>query len=204
MRLTSALLLWGAACSTSNARTPSPDARSTTPFPLGHSATIDVGEQKLIRVAGFDCEKREAFPGLPAQNGLVARANGIRSWHGGGPGGANWNVEDLRCVVRVSTSCERGRLEVVLRVGKAIVAQRQVEIRGTSIDVEIPLSMKSWKPHVDEPIKKVTADLPYKIAAFRAFVAMDCTAPSQMNLKNSSYRDVTDDDAFVAGFASGE
>ena len=38
----------------------------------------------------------------------------------------------------------------------------------------------------------------------RPFAAADCVAPLQANLKTSGYREVTDDDSFVAGFASGE
>ena len=52
--------------------------------------------------------------------------------------------------------------------------------------------------------KKGPLDLPYRTGVFRAVAAVDCSAPTQANLKISGYKDVTDEDAFVAGFASGE
>ena len=64
--------------------------------------------------------------------------------------------------------------------------------------------MKAWKSRLDQPSKTVTASLPYRTAAFRALVALDCASPSEVSLKNSGYTDVTDEDAFVAGFANGE
>lgn len=158
----------------------------------------------MIRIEAFDCEKREEFPGLPAPKGLVAPTNGIRSWLGGGPGGANWNVEDLRCTVRASTSCSRGRIGLVLRVGTAVVAERREEIGRGSVDFEVPLPLKSWKAGLDQPSRKVAANVPYRTAAFRALVMLECAAPSEVSLKNSAWRDVTDENALVAGFASGE
>jgi len=200
MRRASLLILL-AACSTSRAAVPAPDAGRAVPAQT--AARADAGEQRLVRVSAFDCEKKEEFPGQPAQKGPVTPANGIRSWHGGGPGGANWNVGDLRCVVRVETSCERGRVDVILRVGKATVAEKKVDAART-VDVEIPLAQKSWRQNLDDVKKKSSLDLPYRTAVFRALAAVDCAAPTQASLKVSGYRDVTDEEAFVAGFASGE
>jgi hypothetical protein len=196
MRRASALLVVVAACSISSAKTtaPPPDVGRVAP---------DASERRLIRISAFDCEKHEVFPGVQPPKGPVSRSSGIRSWQGGGPGGANWNVEDLRCVVQLSSSCERGRADLVLRVGKTVVAQRPVEVKSGSLDVEVPLSLKTWKSQRDDLVKRLTSELPYRTAGFRAFVAVECAAP-EASLKNSAYRDVSDDDAFVAGFANGE
>jgi hypothetical protein len=163
----------------------------------------DARNQRLIHIASFDCEKHETFPGRPAQRGDVTPANGIRYWHGGGPGGSNWNVEDLRCSVRATTSCTRGRVDVILRVGKAIVAERPVDLTGGQVDVEMSLAQKVWRGQVDER-SEILADTLFQTAAFRSFVALTCTSPFEATYRDSRYLDVTDDDSFVAGFASGE
>jgi hypothetical protein len=199
MRRGSALLVFAAACSTSSAAPSSPDAGRAAPVATAH----DAAEQRLVRVTAFDCEKKEEFPGLPAQKGPVTSTSGIRSWHGGGPGGANWNVGDLRCVVRVETSCDHGHVDVILRVGKVVVAERKADVART-VDVEVSVALKAWKQNLDDVKKKGVTDLPYRTAVFRALAAVDCSAPRQANLKLSGYRDVTDEDVFVAGFASGE
>jgi hypothetical protein len=202
--LVSTLLVVIAACSTSRARTASPDDGRATAAPIARVPVGNPGEHRTIRITGFDCEKRESFPRSPAQKGLIAPANGIRSWRGGGPAGANWNVEDLRCLVSASIPCERGRIELVLRVGQSLVADKRIEVTSSSIAIDIPVSSKDWKAHVDEASKRVMAGVPFQTAIFRALVALDCASPSPLSLKNSGYKTVTDEDSFVAAFASGE
>ena len=159
-------------------------------------------EPRRIHIAAFDCEKDESTARDPGPTGLVSPASGIRSWHGGGPAGAAWNADDLRCAVRITTTCTRGRIAVVLRVGRAVVAERQQEIDGAQTDLSMAVPFKSWKSAFDQPAKSL--DAPYKTAIFRATSLLTCTAPIEVNPWTAWYPSVVDEDAFVAGFAYGE
>jgi len=155
----------------------------------------------MIEVEAFDCERQQSFPGVPPQSGLVAPGAGIRGWQGGGPEGANWNVDDLRCTIRVKTTCTRGDVDIALRVGRAKVAEKKAAIGGPHVDVEIVVPLKKWKGNFDD---QKPARRRFDTAVFRAFAILSCMAPFDANWKDSDYTDVTDEDMFVAGFAYGE
>jgi hypothetical protein len=157
-------------------------------------------EPRRIHIEAFDCEKDESSPGQPGPTGLVV--NGIRIWRGGGLAGANWNADDLRCSVRVTTTCTRGQIDLLLRVGKAVVAQRKQEIAGAQADMSILVPYKTWKAHTDQPTKVL--DTPYKTAVFRATAVLTCSQPIEVNPWKAWYPSVVDDNMFVAGFAYGE
>ena len=195
MRLASfAALCALAACSTTKPA-PAPTQRE------GARPVADAVEERMIKVEAFDCERQESFPGEPRQSGLVAPGHGIRGWHAGGPDGANWNVDDLRCTVRVKTTCSRGDVDVALRVGRTKVAEKKAEITGSHVDVEIVVPFKKCKGNFDD---QKPARRRFDTAVFRAFSSLSCTAPFEASWKDSDYTDITDEDMFVAGFARGE
>lgn len=157
-------------------------------------------EPRRIHVEAFDCEKDESSPGRPGPTGQVV--NGIKVWRGGALAGANWNADDLRCTVRVTTTCTRGHIDVLLRVGKAVVAQRKQEIAGPRADMSILVPYKAWKAHADQPTKVL--DTPYNTAVFRATAVLTCSEPIDVSPWKAWYPSVVDDSMFVAGFAYGE
>jgi hypothetical protein len=169
----------------------------------GATHATSASAASLVRVRDFDCEKPLAFPDPNAKKGPIALGAGIRGWRGGGPMGANWNVYDLRCVVRAETSCTKGKASLILRVGQRVVAERDATLAG-AVEFDISVDEKTWQRGMDEPGKGPLRGQPFKTAAFRATVAVDCQAPTKASLRNSNYGDVIAEDSFTAGFASGE
>jgi hypothetical protein len=158
----------------------------------------------FVKVAAFDCAKYEVFPGERPPKGLIASQAGIRAWHGGGPNGANWNVQDLRCAVRATTTCTQGNAMLTLRVGQQTVAERVVVVADGAADFEVVLPEAAWERGYDNPAKMAALKLPFKTAAFRAQVAVECGAPVEVKPHAWRFSSVASDDMFVAGFASGE
>lgn len=175
-----------------------PDGGAST----AHASVASVAS--LVTVTGFDCEKPPAVPDPDAKHASFMLGEGIRAWRGGGPMGANWNVFDLRCVVRASTTCTKGKASLVLRVGQRVVAEREVALAGKPVAFDVDVAEKAWERGLDEAGKGPLRRQPYKTATFRAVVAIDCQGPAKASLRDSSYADVTAEDSFTAGFASGE
>lgn len=177
-----------------------PDAR-----PSGApDAAPAMGEPVFVKVEAFDCEKFEVFPGEAPSKGPIPAKGGIRAWHGGGPNGANWNVQDLRCTVRATTSCTRGWAMLTLRVGQRTVAERQVAVSKGAAVFDLVVPEAAWEKGYDTPAKAAALKLPFKTAAFRAQVAVACEAPEQIRPDRWRFPSIAAEDMFVAGFASGE
>jgi len=174
----------------------------------GDSAPSSASDTKVItfvNISAFDCAKVEQFPGVPAIKGLVPPGAGIRGWDGGGPHGANWNATDLRCTIRATSPCTKGQVGIALRVGRAVIAERQAAFAAAgNIDAEIVVPFESWKRHLDEKPRSVATSLPVRTAVFRALVVVDCAAPTKASLAEWRYTSVAAEDSFVAGFAWGE
>jgi hypothetical protein len=167
-------------------------------------ASVPAGPSALVRIEAFDCEKHEVFPNEPPPKGLIAPAVGLRAWKGGGPYGATWNADALRCTARARTSCDRGKVLFTLRVGQYVVAEKEGTISKGVADVEVVLPAAIWERGYDSAPKADALRLPFKTAGFRAQAALDCDAPTKASLRDWNYRFVVADDAFVAGFANGE
>jgi hypothetical protein len=184
---------------TPDAKPPAAEAR-----PAADGSTAG-GPPPLIEIAAFDCEKYDVPPNQTPPKGLIAPRNAIRAWNAGGPQGANWNVDDLRCAVRASTPCTNGKVLFTFRVGQHIVAEREAPVSNGAADLELVLPSAAWERGYDSPAKAAAPfKLPFKTAGFRVQAALDCEAPMKASLRDWSYRYVATDDAFVAGFASGE
>jgi hypothetical protein len=162
------------------------------------------GGPRLVRITDFDCEKPLAFPDPNARKGPIVPGAGIRGWRGGGPMGANWNVYDLRCVIRANTTCTKGKASLILRVGQHVVAERDAELSGATLEFDLTVEEKVWERGIDETGKGALRRQPFKTANFRAAVAVDCQAPTKASLRDSNYSDVVAEDGFTSGFASGE
>jgi hypothetical protein len=188
---------------------PAPPSRSTVSdarpaVRLTADAAIAPGEPNFVRIAAFDCTKREVFPGEAPPKGPIPVNAGIRSWHGGGPNGANWNVQDLRCFVRATTTCTQGKALLTLRVRQQTVAERDAPVSGGAAEFEVVVPEAAWERGYDTAPKAAALKVPFKTAAFRAQVALDCQAPVKANPGSWRFNSVAAEDAFVAGFASGE
>ncbi len=183
---------------------------AATPAPVrpqdGGAGSVQstVAHPKLIRVTDFDCEKPLAFPDRNAPKGPIAPGAGIRGWRGGGPMGANWNVYDLRCVIRAQTSCTSGKVSLVLRVGQHVVAERKTMLSRSTVDFDLTVDERTWQKGLDEAGTGPLRHQPFQTATFRALVAVDCQAPIKASLRDSNYGDVVAEDSFTSGFASGE
>ena len=130
----------------------------------------------LLRVASFDCEKYPPLPGQPEPKGLVTPSSGIRAWNGGGPDGASWNVDDLRCTARIATICRAGTIAVTARVGRAIVGERVLSVSGSdAVDTELIIPAKTWRRHMDQMRRKT--GLPFTTAIFRLLAEVTCKSP---------------------------
>jgi hypothetical protein len=160
-------------------------------------------EPRFVKVEAFDCAKHDLFPGDPPPTGPIAPGSGIRSWHAGGPYGSNWNVGELRCTVRASAACSRGKVALTLRVGQRVVGERDVPIQSGFALFELLVPERAWEDGLDAASTGPVGKLPFQTASFRALVVLDCEAPTA-NLREWGYPSVTAEDAFVASFASGE
>lgn len=168
-------------------------------------ASSPPGDLPLVKIVAFDCEKYDVLPNEAPPKGVIAPGAGIRAWKGGGPFGANWNVEELRCAARASTPCARGSVSFTFRAGTHVVAERDVRVSDGSADVEIVLPSTAWESSYDSPAKAAAPlRLPFKTAAFRVQAVLNCEAPTKASLRDWNYRFVAADDVFVAGFANGE
>ena len=157
----------------------------------------------LVKIDSFDCEKLDDLPGFPRPTGPVT--HGILDWHGGGPNGANWNVGDLRCVVRVSASCWPARLAVVVRVAARVAAAKSTAVTARGpLDVEIDVSQRAWNRNLDDEPKANPRRPPFRTAVFRASAEIDCQDRPGANINESRFPEVAAERSFVAGFASGE
>ena len=161
-------------------------------------------EPSFVRITAFDCEKVYEAPGIPQAVGPITA--GISIWRGGGPNGANWNAEDLRCVVGVATQCSKATIRVAIRVGTRIVADRKVDVGAPGpADVELSVPFDRWRKNLDEPLPSPgPSKLPYRTALFRATAQISCLLPTSASAADWKYPSVTADASFVAGFASGE
>ena len=170
----------------------------------GASQPAASGEPSFVRIAAFDCEKVYEAPGIPQAVGPITA--GISTWRGGGPNGANWNADDLRCVVVVAAQCSKATVQAAIRVGTRIVADRTIDI-GTSgkTDVELSVPFDRWRKNLDEPLPSPgSSKMPYRTAVFRATAQITCQPPTPASAADWKYLSVTADTSFVAGFASGE
>jgi hypothetical protein len=160
----------------------------------------------IVRIQAFDCERHEEFPGFAAPSGVIAPGNGIRGWAHGGPSGANWNVDELRCVVRAEAACTGGSIGALVRVGNALVAEQRVQLgpAGAASDFVFRIPLKSWRSQLDQPARKMAAKQPFRTGVFRALVEVACELPRKASLVDERYTAVTAEDIFVAGFAWGE
>jgi hypothetical protein len=118
--------------------------------------------------------------------------------------GANWNVYDLRCAIRGTTTCTKGKASLVLRVGQRVVVERTATLAGTGLKFDFNVDEKAWEKGMDETGKGPFRGQPFRTATFRVAVAIDCQAPAKASLRDSNYGDVVGEDGFTAGFASGE
>jgi hypothetical protein len=147
-------------------------AKSPTSTDPHHSSAA------LVRIEAFDCEKVLDLPGVAPSTGLVTATNGIRGWHGGGPHGANWNVEDLRCTARIVPHCNAGDLHVTFRVGAGVVAGRQVHASASApVDVEIEVASKAWNRLLDIEPRGTSGRRPFSTAVLRATAELSCLTP---------------------------
>lgn len=161
-------------------------------------------EPSFVQISAFDCEKVYEAPGVPEAVGPITA--GISAWRGGGPNGANWNADDLRCVVATLSPCSSGRLQVVIRIGTRIAAKKDVNVSAagkTTVQLDVPAG--KWRKNLDEPfVSPKVLKLPYQTAIFRAGVQLTCAAPFSASPADWKYPSVTADASFVAGFAWGE
>jgi hypothetical protein len=185
------------------ATAPAVDARPTARGGPSDAAPAP-GEPKFVTIESFDCAKHEVFPGEPPPKGLIPAGAGIRAWKAGGPYGANWNVDELRCAVRASTPCTRGKAALTLRVGQQIVAEREVAVTAGAADFETVIPAARWERGYDSAPRTPPFKLPFRTAVFRAQVAIDCQAPTKASLRDWRYPSVVAEETFVAGFAQGE
>src|SRR4051812_16328471 len=116
-------------------------------------ASSPPGDLPLVKIVAFDCEKYNVFPNEAPPKGVIAPGAGIRAWKGGGPFGANWNVEELRCAARASTPCARGSVSFTFRAAAHVIAERNVRLSDGTADVEIMFPSTAWERSYDNPAK---------------------------------------------------
>ncbi|MEA2695758.1 MAG: hypothetical protein QOI66_29 [Myxococcales bacterium] len=161
-------------------------------------------EAPLIRIDSFDCEKYPPLPGQPEPQGLVKAEVGIRSWHGGGPDGASWNVDDLRCTARVITKCRAGKVAITARIGRSVVTEQELPLSGTeALEPAFIIPSKTWRRQLDEAPKHARRQ-PFKTASFRLLAESTCMSPMEATPGEWRFTDLSAEDSFVAGFADGE
>jgi hypothetical protein len=180
-----------------------PSEARKTAGPAGDASAL-AEPPALVKVAAFDCDKLNVLPGQVPPRGLVPPGTGIRAWKGGGPHGSNWNVEDLRCVARATTSCTRGKVLFTLRAGQQVLAEKEETVSDGAADFEAVTPAAAWERGHDSPARAKMLKVPFKTVAFRVQAVLVCEAPTKASLNDWNYRFVAADDAFVAGFASGE
>jgi hypothetical protein len=89
-----------------------------------------------------------------------------------------------------------------LRVGQQVATENRVPLIRSAADLEVVMPAALWERSYDAPA--TGENLPFRTAVFRVQAALACEAPERASLRDWSYRFVAADDAFVAGFASGE
>ena len=160
-------------------------------------------DQRPVRIAAFDCEKYPPLPGQPEPKGLVSPTLGIRGWHGGGPDGANWNVDDLRCTAQVTTACRDGRLLLTARIGRSVVMEKELPLAGDEwINADFVIPEKTWRRYLDEARRQAPRQ-PFRTAVFRLLAEINCRSP-EIAPGQIRFGDLSSEDTFVAGFADGE
>jgi hypothetical protein len=182
----------------------SPADAGLTPRASDSGVRVSPEEPVLVKIEAFDCARHDEFPGEPPASGPISAGAGIRAWRGGGPYGSNWNVDQLRCVVRATAPCTQGRMILVLRVGQRTVAEREAALSRGATRFEVVVPAVEWERGYDSPPGAPALALPFRTAAFRAQVVLECEAPTRAGPRDSRYPTITTEETFVAGFASGE
>jgi hypothetical protein len=176
-----------------------------TPPTVAAEAPDAKGHRSVI-LETFDCEKSDSPPASAAagQPAPIAAENALAGWRAGGPAGAGWNVDELRCVITYRTSCETGQVLTQVRVGTALVASKVGAVvkdaPPTRVEVRIP--KRIWQKNLDAGERGPNA-VPYRTGILRAHLALTCDQPD-VRPGLGPYRESADDAAFVAGFANGE
>lgn len=164
----------------------------------------DASETPLLKIVSFDCEKHPPLPGQPEASGLVRTETGLRGWHGGGPEGAAWNVFDVRCTTRIVTRCTAGKLFLTARVGRSVVLEREIPVRGTKpVDSDFLIPEATWMRNTDDDSRRGKRQ-PFRTAIFRLLAEVNCTIPIRVTPGTWRFIDRSAHDSFPAGFASGE
>src|SRR5204863_2035132 len=100
--------------------------------------------------------------GDPPPSGLVAAGAGIRGWTNGGPSGAAWNVAELRCTARATSSCAKGKLLFTLRAGQQLLQESASPLVNGMADLSVVTPEAIWRRGFDKPGKaKSTFKLPF-------------------------------------------
>jgi hypothetical protein len=149
-----------------------------------------------IRIDSFDCFKAG---GSPEEVDWTP----IGAWHGGGPGGASWNVTDLQCVGAVISTCRDGDVASELRIGRTLVA-RHTGTLGAAGRTEWRFKVREtqWAKNLDDAHGAQRA--PYRTAIFRLTSVLTCRKPYELSPGIGPRAEFTADRTFLAGFASGE
>ena len=172
--------------------------------PVAAAPPADAARSRLLRITSFDCEKHPPLPGQPESHGLVKPELGIRGWRGGGPDGSNWNVDDLRCAASIATTCQNGKVFVTARMGRGVILEREIALNGAaSIETEFVVPDTTWRRHLDDPSRR-GRKWPFKTAIFRLLAEVTCKGPVEATAGEWRFAELSADDSFVAGFASGE
>jgi hypothetical protein len=168
---------------------------SNTAVPVNEAGLV-----RLIQISRFDCVTSDDSTDAAD----FPWSKGISHWLGGGPGGAVWNISELRCAVEFQTSCAQGEADAELRIGGAISGSERAKIARAGIQqITFRLMAEHWEKHFDQG-SPLTKRFPYQTTTFSASVTASCQAPQVFGPSMGPRLEFADDHHFTAGFAKGE
>jgi hypothetical protein len=190
------LTLFAAGCGSSGS--PQPASARVTPPPAPSTPANDV-PGRLVNISRFDCvsaEQTDSGNDFPWQKGLSR-------WAGGGPGGAAWNANALRCAIDIHTRCEHGEVDAEMRIGGKLVGAAHAVLHAGAQLLTLNVGAPAWENHYDED-SQLTKRFPYRTATFSATIIASCQQPDVLGPSEGPRLEFADDLHFTAGFAGGE
>jgi hypothetical protein len=160
-----------------------------------------------IRITYFECadEAKEPEPRTKRAPGApVDKGKRLSRWEAGGPAGASWNAGDLYCPVAIEVECTKGRVQIELRVGRALAETRSLRLSGSrKTAASLLVKEEFWRRNLDD-LSSSYRKIPIRTAIVRLGVILTCESPVQVYPGTGDHEDFAADASFVAGFASGE
>ncbi|WP_293373472.1 hypothetical protein [Nevskia sp.] len=184
--------------------------KTATPYldtvPSSASATssesvVSSDPERLVRIVRFDCAK---FTSDEDAANAFPMAQSLRNWMGGGPGGAAWNADRLRCAAELQTPCTEGSINIELHVGNSLAAEQNIAFSRAGMQAfSFDLRDDSWAAQLNQ-VGEASKQLPYRSAVFVLAAVANCTKPEAFGPGIGPRLEYADQDSFLAGFASGE